>query len=399
MKGKRKKRDDNEIQDENQESDDDEEEHEQHDPEMLDRARKKAARSGSLHCTPGLEQAVSAEPVDYCTAGPSSRPSVIQFINQSSQSSHSVSRDQYVPPPLLSLNSVPDHTIRSDMIMRSPPDHTNNRSEMLMRSQHYESDSRSVIMRSESELLRHQGDVLLKTGQLMNKQAELLDFYMRRSIGAAGGEMLTTAMRESVFKKTETRPDASTMIETNQDFKPPVSEATSPPHYKEKLIIEEKDFASENYFFSALKKFENEDELENLLKSTIDEIENAQKLGTHSLIKEEDIDYETTVKQESQNYEVQEYEKSISFNFGLASANMKLTIEESNCIRKLFDETQKLLSKTCPVSLYQARVGFYMQTIDIEGMLTIFNSARSAQNNYHFMAVFSMPYFGELTTR
>ena len=57
------------------------------------------------------------------------------------------------------------------------------------------------------------------------------------------------------------------------------------------------------------------------------------------------------------------------------------------------------LRTTCPVSLFQARVGHYLGTLSLEGMLMIFAAGRKAQNYYHFMTMSSQPFFSELTTR
>eukprot|EP00092_Neocalanus_flemingeri_P012947 GFUD01013946.1.p1 GENE.GFUD01013946.1~~GFUD01013946.1.p1 ORF type:complete len:796 (+),score=184.42 GFUD01013946.1:66-2453(+) len=78
---------------------------------------------------------------------------------------------------------------------------------------------------------------------------------------------------------------------------------------------------------------------------------------------------------------------------------MVFTVEELNFLEKNKIIQEGHLRSTCPVSLYQARVGLFLGTLSMEGMLMVFAAGRKSQNYYHYMTMSSQPFFCELTTR
>ena len=228
-------------------------------------------------------------------------------------------------------------------------------------------------MRKESEIMRHEGDALISTGSMINKQAELLDFYVNKR------EQVAAQNRDSVFKK----------VQPSIQLLNPDPTQDQPLDFTEKPISEKKDdFCFPIY--SSMQKFETAKELDEVLKETLEEIENTQ--NTYVPVIKEEIKQEVIEVQESPDYNI--YKSEL-----MATPYLKLTIEESKSLDKMFTDTKILLKRTCPVSLYQARVGYFLNTLDLEGMLSIFVNSRRAQNNYHFMTMMSMPYFEDLTTR
>ena len=78
---------------------------------------------------------------------------------------------------------------------------------------------------------------------------------------------------------------------------------------------------------------------------------------------------------------------------------MVFSAEELNFLAREKIVHQGHLRATCPVTMYQARVGLFLGTLSLDEMLFLFSAGRKSQNYYHYMTMVSQPFFSELTTR
>ena len=134
-------------------------------------------------------------------------------------------------------------------------------------------------------------------------------------------------------------------------------------------------------------------DVDKMLLATLDEVETRNKNLNEPL----DLKNYFKLKVKRENNDESNYRRSdLSL---ITGPYMSITVEENNCIKRLVDNTQQILKRSCPVSLYQARVGQFMGTLSMEDMLKLFTISRKAQNSFHFKTMTNVPFFNELTTR
>ena len=167
---------------------------------------------------------------------------------------------------------------------------------------------------------------------------------------------------------------------------------------REKSIIEDQSLFENTPFYKSVGKFrKEEDNVDDLLKETLEEMERAYEINIETIDREPFVKSENEVKTEI----VQECESLFSSNnFScIQDVYMNLTFEESSCVKSLVSDTQSILRTCVPISLYQARIGMFLGTLSMEEMLNVFATSKKSQNFYHYKTMCSMPFFKDLTTR
>ena len=169
--------------------------------------------------------------------------------------------------------------------------------------------------------------------------------------------------------------------------------------YMEPSIIDKVDLLTNDPLYISMSQFLEGYELgrndvDKMLLSTLDEVETRNKMSLNEPLDLKNY-FKLQVKRE--NNDESNYRRSdLSL---ITGPYMSITVEENNCIKRLVDNTQQILKRSCPVSLYQARVGQFMGTLSMEDMLKLFTISRKAQNSFHFKTMTNVPFFNELTTR
>ena len=222
-------------------------------------------------------------------------------------------------------------------------------------------------IRIESDLLRQEGSMLSQTGDILKQHADFIDMYVGSHMDEPGdGNSLHTCTLDL------------------QEVEKPLNEA---PLFK-------------NIFKLSNGKELDPAEVADILSDTKIKLNNLNQFGEScgrgritDTIKEEAIDVK---------YDISEYESCSGGNSSLnvfSDPYMNLTMEETHSLDRLVTDTKHHLKECCPVSLWEARLGLHMGTLNHDEMLKIFTLSRKAQSFYHYKTMFSMPYFNELTTR
>jgi len=250
-----------------------------------------------------------------------------------------------------------------------------------------------AFIQMQSDMLKLHGNLLKQTGNMFNYHANILDQQRLHQQDRAPDQQHTGQRHycePNQIVKHEEKPDKlivkkDTLINKNEDI------GSSNNFDETAMLLETEDFLGNTPWILAMDKYLDKNTVDNLdaliddvLHDTLVEVEsgNAQGEITKADILPEDIEDFIT-----------------SRTSVIQGPEMVFSAEELNFLAREKIVHQGHLRATCPVTMYQARVGLFLGTLSLDEMLFLFSAGRKSQNYYHYMTMVSQPFFSELTTR